>query len=541
MDAALERWLHVDARQLRALLRVALRLDLRAGSSVQGALRRSAGFGRAARLLLAYAIVGSGVAWLMASSDDIFTAGLVHLGTLGFMLGAIVVLEFNSLIVSPDDYRTLAHLPVRSETFFFARLAHVMAYTGALGCAFSLAPLAVLGFAISGFQPGIVLAGAAASLAVSAAVTLCALAVYATLLRFVHPSRLRGLLSWVQLSLSLSVYAGFLLLRRRGGLAQIPDLSPDVLPAILLFPASWFACWLEIAAGRIGARQLLGAALSLALIAVMLGYAARVLSLRYAERLAALDLEGEPRTERKRREAWLFRRGESRALGLLVPGQFRHDVRFRLGVLGILPLTLLYMFLALENGPLPDPFASPDVTQGMVLLYLAALISPALLVPSFVYSDAFAAAWILHATPADRQRLVLAMRNCIAVGFIAPCATLIALTFAWHFSTLWHALVHGVALGGCAALFLLLAMLVNPGLPFAAPVQRGRFTLRTLVPFSIAPVCAFAVLPWLFQQAYASLGAGLGIAAAVALLNFLGGRWVAARVARSRASAQYLG
>jgi hypothetical protein len=541
MQAALERWLGVDARQLRALLGTALRLDLRAGSSVQGSLRRSAGLGRAARLLLAYSIVGSGVAWLIASSDDVFTAGLVHLGTLGFMLGAMVVLEFNSLIVSPDDYRTLAHLPVGSETFFFARLAHVLAYTGALGCAFSVAPLWVLTFSIQGFQPWIGLTAALASLAVSAAVTLCALAVYAALLRFVHPSRLRGLLSWVQLSLSLSVYAGFLLLRKRGGLAQLPDLSPDAAPAILLFPGSWFACWLEIAAGRIGAAQLLGVALSLGLIATMLSFAARVLSLSYAERLAALDLEAEPRTQRRRREAWLFRRGESRALGLLVPSQFRNDIRFRLGVLGILPLTLLYMFLAVESGPLPDPFASAEVTQGMVLLYLAALISPALLVPSFVYSDAFAAAWILHATPADRRRLVLAMRNCIAVGFIVPCALLIALTFAWHFAALWHALVHGIALGGCAALFLLLAMLVNPGLPFAAPVQRGRFTLRTLVPFSLAPLCAFVVLPWLFQQAYASLAAGLLIAAAVALLNLLGGRWVAERVARSQASAQYLG
>jgi hypothetical protein len=216
-------------------------------------------------------------------------------------------------------------------------------------------------------------------------------------------------------------------------------------------------------------------------------------------------------------------------------------VRFRLGVLGILPLTLLYMFLAVESGPLPDPFASQDVTQGIVLLYLAALISPALLVPSFVYSDAFAAAWILHATPADRRRLVLAMRNSIALGFIAPCATLIALTFAWYFATPWHAVVHGIALAGCASFFLLLAILVNPGLPFAAPVQRGRFTLRTLVPFTIAPVCAFLLLPWLFRQAYASFGAGLLLATALVLLNVLGGRWVANRVARSQASSQYLG
>src|SRR5688572_13657324 len=124
MHAALARWLDVDERQLRALLSVALRLDLRAGSSVQGGQRRTAGLGRAARLLCAYAIVGMLVASLIFSASDLFTAGLVYLSAQGFMLGAIVVLEFNALIVSPDDYRMLAHLPVRSGTFFFARLAH---------------------------------------------------------------------------------------------------------------------------------------------------------------------------------------------------------------------------------------------------------------------------------------------------------------------------------------------------------------------------------------------------------------------------------
>ena len=108
-------------------------------------------------------------------------------------------------------------------------------------------------------------------------------------------------------------------------------------------------------------------------------------------------------------------------------------------------------------------------------------------------------------------------------------------------SALWHALLHGVALAGCASLFLLLEMGMNPGLPFAAPVQRGRFTLRTLVPFGVAPLCAFLLLPWMFRVGYASLGSGIALAALLAALNVIGGRLVASRVARSRASVQYLG
>lgn len=65
--------------------------------------------------------------------------------------------------------------------------------------------------------------------------------------------------------------------------------------------------------------------------------------------------------KRTRGESW-FTTGEARAVALLVRSQFRDDHRFRMGVLGLLPFTLLYMVMGVRNGAIADPFARRAAT-----------------------------------------------------------------------------------------------------------------------------------------------------------------------------------
>ena len=41
---------------------------------------------------------------------------------------ALLLVEFNAVVLSPDDYGVLGHRPVNSRTYFAARLAAVVAY-----------------------------------------------------------------------------------------------------------------------------------------------------------------------------------------------------------------------------------------------------------------------------------------------------------------------------------------------------------------------------------------------------------------------------
>jgi len=530
----------VDSVQFKALVRAALKLDLRIGQSTTEGSSTKRGGGRLLRLLLAYVLSGVWVAFFVAPAETIFGAALVHLTALALIIGATVILEFNSIVLSTDDLAILGHHPVSSTTLFFARFAHTLVYTEALGLGFSVIPLLTLCFYSELLGTASALVFLAAISCIVAGATLAAVTFYALLLRIVRAHQMRMILTTAQLLLSLLIYSALLVVRQRPSIEALEGAELARMSSLFLLPSSWFAAWVDVAVRGPTAEGLAAIALSLVTLVAAVLFASRVLAPSYVRHLGLLRSDrgnaGAPRGA----GSFLFRRREARAVGLLVPSQFRHDFRFRLGVLGILPLTLLYLVVAFEEGPLPDPFVHPVPSQGTILLYLAVLVSPSLLVPSFVYSDAFAASWLYYVTPSDRRALINAMRNFLITGFMLPYLGFVAGVFYYSYGSLWHALAHAVLLGLCAGLFLFVAMWLNPGLPFAAPIQRGRFSLRTFVPFALAPFIALGILPFLIQLAALSPVKTVQWVVLLLLCNVLIGRILARKIAAQQEHPQYL-
>ena len=126
---------------------------------------------------------------------------------------------------------------------------------------------------------------------------------------------------------------------------------------LLLLPSTWFASYLELAAGRTTAFEIVPALASVALLAGLAATLTGRLSLEYADRLAALTtVTARARRPQSRLPALLFTRDEARAVALLVRSQFRNDLKFRMGILTILPLTIVYLPIGIQDGGIGDPF-----------------------------------------------------------------------------------------------------------------------------------------------------------------------------------------
>jgi len=133
------------------------------------------------------------------------------------------------------------------------------------------------------------------------------------------------------------------------------------------------------------------------------------------------------------------------------------------------------------------------------------------------------------------------MKNYIFVYFVAPYMLCVAGVFAFYFESLYHALAHALVLALIAHFFVLLALVVNRGLPFSAPVQRSRFTVRVVAPFAVAPLAAFGALPGIMSFGYTSAERVAVLIAVLAAVNWAADRWVAAHVDRLAPELQYLG
>ncbi len=206
---------------------------------------------------------------------------------------------------------------------------------------------------------------------------------------------------------------------------------------------------------------------------------------------------------------------------------------FRLGVLGMVPATLLYLFLAMRDGPLLDPFVHLGFESGRLwLLHLAALGFPLALLETLFKSESFAAAWIFFTAPVARDRLVVNSGICVTAFFIVPYTLLLAAIFAWSFGNLWHAAAHALVLALLAHISIQVLLLVAPRLPFSQPAKKGGRMGYLMGMITVGLVIA-ALLPLMLWVGYSSTGFTLGLLALLALAAVVMPRMVA-RGIRSR-------
>jgi hypothetical protein len=538
-------WFGVDYDQWRALVRISLKIDFRvaAGSSMFGQ-RRQSGYRVLLPLLIFYLVTGAFFAAMVLFNKDVFFTGTVFLTYSMFMIGALVLIEYHSVVISPDDYAILGYQPLSSRTYFAVKLTNALFYTALLTTALALFPIVAYFFTL-GFNPALGLAAVLAVYLSTGATTLGMIILYAGVVRYVHPKRLNRALSYLQLTLSLLIYGGYAVLPEMIDKESLASMSLHKTFALFLHPATWFASYLDLAAGRWGAAELLPAIASLALLVLLVRQAAGKLSLDYSERLAALTSATEGRrttSAPSTRRSIFFKRYEGRAVALLIRCQFKYDQKFRLGVLGILPLTIFYLFLGLRDGPFPDPFVNPELEFGRAgLLYLAIMLFPIMLKTTLVSSDSYQASWIFYATPADKERLVLSMKDFVMVYFVLPYLLFIGAIFTYFFKNAMHVFLHLIVLLVLAHILLQVAVLMSPDLPFSQPVRKGERSGRILIAVLIAPLITMLLLPALFAWAYPRPNVFAAMLAGLMAITLLLEKAVAVRVHRVSRRLQFQG
>lgn len=472
----------IDVVQWRALVRVALLSDARMSGRAFDMSGRARGSHALTGTLVTLVAMGGGAGMFLGFAADLFLGAIVYLFLLGFVIASSLLVEYQSVVLSPADHRQLSFQPVTSRTFLAARLTSVLIYVLAMTAAFSIIPLITLTLIDQG-GPLVALATLATAIVEAVSVTLAVIGGYVAVLAVVPAASLTRALSYVQLGFSFLIYGSYMLVPKYLAHSTVVMEPAPRTAWMLLNPASWFAGWIMIASGERTWLMTAAAAFSVAALAASALIVGGRLSIDYAERLTESAMApGAARAsggENKRLSAgWIFSNGESRAVSVLTRAQFRYDNRFRLGVLSIVPLTLVYLFSGLGDGGM-DPFAAGG--QGHTLVYMAVMMFPPMLRATLSQSDAFAAAWIFKGTPADRRALVLALRNVLVVWFLLPYLAFLGVIYFVVSSRPEMVPVHVFVLGLLSFLLMMADLMFNPDLPFSRPPARGARTASTFL------------------------------------------------------------
>lgn len=421
----------------------------------------------------------------------------------------LLLVDFTSVVLSPDDYNILGHRPVGPRTYFAARMAAVALYVGSISAVLALAPAVV--YAVKG--------GPAAFPATVLAVLLCGLSTavlvitgYVVLLRWVHPARLRRAMSYLQLAAATSFYLLYYLAATSFQGVVLDRVGFANAPWLWALPTTWYGAVVAVASGGAATAAWIAAAAALLLTALSVPLAAGRLSLDYARRIGEMSAVGEPVTNRRGLRVPGFGRDEARAVALLVRAQFRYDSRFRMAVLGLLPLTGFYLLMGMGEGALRDPFT--EGTQRGPGVFMAIVFIPMTLHAALTVSESWRAAWIFFSTPVSHARIVVAAKNFVAVYFLGSYLVVLAAVWAFYYERVWHALVHALFAGLVAHILLQLTVIVKPALPFATEPRKGE---RSSMLFGI--ILAGSVIAGLFPFVLAFVyRSGLATAAALLLM-----------------------
>lgn len=523
MIGGLARLLGVDPVQWRALVWVSFTTDIRniKGTGLRVARAAAGSLGGA---LLSQLLYGAFCAALIAVLPNVFATSIVYYTLLLTTLGLALLVDFTSVVLSPDDHVQLAPRPVDGRTFFVARLTSVIGFSLMLTAPFSLLPALAYLFRDGGGSVAAAATSIAGAAMCAVLVPLLVILLFLALVQVIPAGRLHRALGYVQFFLSFFFIGAFFLLSRTT--RALDSLRLEKAGAVYLNPAAWFAAWIEIAEGRATAYDGMAAAPFLLLVAAGALVRSR-LSLAYADKLSTMFVD-RPREPAARRPVPVLIFGPAHhAVGLLASAQFRTDQKFRLGVLGILPLTVIYLLAGLTQTDGPEL-----MTREPLLVYYAVLFFPVMLRQFLVYSEAWRGAWVFHAAPMPFEDLVVGLKNVVVARFLLPYLVLVMALLGWLYPRPpLELLMHGLVIGLISHALLAADLLVNPSLPFSQPTRQGArsFALLLLMAPTMAIISTVPFWrPWLYAQAGRTFA---GIALLV-VINVLLHETLLTRVAR---------
>lgn len=496
MIGVVARLLDVDPIQWRALVWVSLVTDLRQmkGSGIR--LARAA-VGSLGGALLSQFVYGGFCAALIMVLPNVFATSTIYYSLLLATIGLALLVDFTSVVLSPDDHVQLAPRPVDGRTFFVARLTSVVGFSLMLTGPFALLPTLAYVFRDTGGSVVGALASLAAAVTCAVLVPLVVILLFLSLVQVIPAGRLHRALGYVQFLLSFAFIGAFFLLSRTT--RALDAVRLDKSGPIYLNPAAWFAAWIEIAEGRAAPIDWLAATLPLAVLVAALALVRSRLSLAYAERLSTMFVERPSREASRHRVPWLTFGPAHHAVGMLAAAQFRTDQKFRLGVLGILPLTVIYLLAGFGETEGPA-----IMKREPLLVYYAVLFFPVMLRQFLVYSESWRASWVFYAAPVRFDEVVVALGNTVVTRFLVPYLVLVIVLLGWIYPRPPLELVmHGVVIGLLSYGLLTADLLVNPSLPFSQPTRQGNRSFALLL--LMAPTMVIiSTIPFWRPYLYAS-------------------------------------
>lgn len=525
----------VDWYQLRALVISSIKLDIRTS-------RAGIGRGRIppfAVALITYLVMGTIMGAGLRAGADAFVYALFTVSAAMFMTALTVIMEYVTIVVHPDDHQILAHRPVSSRTYFWAKMGNLLFYVTPISLALTL-PAAIIGSASlsSGAAFGVahVCVGVVACVATAAAVVL----LYTLALKVVSYERFTSVMTYVHSGATLVIVLAYFLLPRM--MADDPTLLSFERGTWVYFaPPAWFAGAVELLSGQAGRQVARLTIMAAAGSAAVIAAAMNTISLEYSRRvseLATSSVAGDDYAERRKKWRPFFGiglatlgSGEERAGYALMDVYMRRDRKLRSRVYPAFGLPLAVYVTALIRRDFHSPLvpsASGDPVALQEIMGLYCVFVSLFFASAMTQSEQWKAGWIFHAAPMkDPARVLQGARRLVVWRYLVPFFLLFLVLLSFPMTIAGSVVFVLIVFPLCLAAFSILS-LASPHLPLSQEIEKTRQTRQ----IGFFMILSIALMPLLVVTELAI--AEVPIASIPIVCVLWAAAWVAERVVRIR-------
>ncbi|WP_404450546.1 hypothetical protein LG329_09300 [Virgibacillus necropolis] len=481
--------LRIDYDVMRKILQLKLTMDQRRVPTIlnMNASKKKEG-NQFLKSLGLYGLYGLILIPFIFLGDNYMLQMSLTFGVIMFLLMTSMISDFSSVLLDVRDKNILSTKPVSKKTISAAKMVHVSIYMSLLTGAFVAIPFIVMiinkGIVFSLLFLGVLIFNVLFIIALTALI-------YIVTLQFFNGERLKDIINYVQILLSVGIIVGYQLLIRS---FEIVDLTVSYTFSWwhAFIPPIWFAAPFEWLLNQNMSSEIIYlamAALLIPVISIIIYYRLMPSFERNLEKLI-----GDSGENKKKLYVldflWArlvcFNR-EERVFFRLASLMMKKEREFKLKVYPSLGFALVFPFLFLLNG-LSDGSLS-DIGQGNMYLtiYFSSIMIPAV-IHMLKFSENYKGSWVFRATPIeDLGSLHRGTIKAYLVKLYLPVFIVLSAAFIWIFSVRIVPDLIVVFLAGCLLIIISYRLLNGETYPFtqsfefAQDMNTGLNILLTLV------------------------------------------------------------
>ena len=407
------------------------------------------------------------IPFLLLGENYMYQVSLVF-GMILFILMTSMISDFSVVLLDIRDKNIIQTKPVDKKTIAAAKIVHIMIYMTFVAGAFTTIP-----FLVGLFRHGIAFSAIffiELVLTILLVVVLTSL-LYLFILRFFDGEKLKDIINYVQILLSVGVVVGYQVLIRSFEFVDL-NMAYTFSWWHFLIPPLWYGAPFEVLLNGNSANHFMAFTVLTVLVPLIAIYAYAKLMPSFERNLE--KLLSDTKTRKKSRNwldeagaKWLCRSTEERVFYRFASSMMKKEREFKLKVFPVLGMALFFPFLFIFTYSVDGGLGEIADGNMFMFIYFCNVIIPSV-VFMLKFSAGYKGSWLFRAAPIERISAIHSgTLKAFFVKLYIPIFVFLSLVFIWIFSARILPDLAAVLLGGLLQTLITYKIANGSDLPFS--------------------------------------------------------------------------